>query len=298
MTIAVGFVAEDGIVLAADTKESYGELHTFIHKLEVIDSPRCSGALAGSGYSYPVEYIAPKIKELFEAGTYKTAEDCERALGSLMSLIYQSKSMRAFPKSGPQDIYTSFLVVIRHKEDGKPVLLLTNSSLVSRIESGAKIIGQGIMQGMADEIARLHLSVDEAKIASLYLVWETKRRTSDVGGQAHIYGVTADGQIQIERTWDQPARETLFESLQSMQYFLTTKVANPHLPPTEFNQSLASFRKTILKIRREFQKIEKKYQLWSEEQNKQLLDSLFNKTHRKPKRRNPLLNAQKSEREP
>jgi hypothetical protein len=62
MTIAVGFVCNDGIVLAADTKESYGELHTFVHKLEN-DSPKCSGALAGSGYSYPADFIAPQIKE-------------------------------------------------------------------------------------------------------------------------------------------------------------------------------------------------------------------------------------------
>src|ERR1700694_1851701 len=95
MTIGVGFVCTDGIVIAADTKEVYGDEHTNVHKLEIIDSPKCSGALAGSGYAYPVDYITPKIKALFESGKYKTADECESALSSLMALIYKSEQMKA-----------------------------------------------------------------------------------------------------------------------------------------------------------------------------------------------------------
>ncbi len=105
MTIAVGFVCTDGIVLAADTKEVYGDQHTNVHKLEIIDSAECSGALAGSGYAYPVDYIAPKIKELFETGDYKTANQCEAALSSLMALIYKKQSNEGFPGWSERPLY-------------------------------------------------------------------------------------------------------------------------------------------------------------------------------------------------
>jgi hypothetical protein len=295
MTIAAGFICTDGIVLAADTKEMSGSgSHTFVHKLEVIDSPLCSGALAGAGYSFPVNFITAKLKALFEDTKYSTPDEYEAALSSTMPMIYKSEQMRAYPKSEKDELQTSFLVTLRPKlGHTEPVLFVIDSSLVTRIHEGVKVIGWWSMQEMADEFGKLHLSVQQAKLAALYLIYETKKRTDYVGGKVHIYGISKDGWVISDRTWDQPNREELFNSLQSMHYFLVTNVADPKLSPAEFGMSLQFFTKTIKEIRSEFIRIEKKYQKWLEKLDRQTKDALFGKLAKSK----PLI-SQTSESEP
>jgi hypothetical protein len=281
MTIAAGFICTDGIVLAADTKEVYSNSgdHTYVHKLDMIDSPQCSGALAGAGYSYPVDYVTSKIKELFKLETYLTADECERALGSLMALIYQSKQMKAYPKSQPDELQASFLVALRPKaEGGESCLFLINSSLVTRVREGVRVIGYGLMQQMADEMGRSHLSVRQARGAALYLIYETKRRTSDVGGLTHIYALLNSGEVLPERTWDQAARETLFDSLRELHHHMVIAVSNPELQPWDYREAMRTVVLNARSIRGEFRRIERRYQQWERERDKDLLDSLFRRS--------------------
>jgi 20S proteasome alpha/beta subunit len=51
MTVAVGFVCEGGVVLAADTKESFdGDIHTYVHKIARLDmGDSCQAGITGSG---------------------------------------------------------------------------------------------------------------------------------------------------------------------------------------------------------------------------------------------------------
>jgi len=65
MTIAAGFVCNDGgIVLAADTKETYADDHTYVRKLEIVKEGDCVGGIVGSGEAYPIDYIVPQIKRV------------------------------------------------------------------------------------------------------------------------------------------------------------------------------------------------------------------------------------------
>jgi len=294
MTIAVGFVCTDGIVLAADTKEVSGfGSHTFVHKLEPIDSAICSGALAGAGYSFPVNFITAKLKALLDDGKYETPDEYEAALSSLMPLIYKSEQMKAYPKSQKDELQTSFLVTVRpKKQDGKAALFVIDSSLVSRVQDGVKVVGWWSMQEMADQLGKLHLSVKQAKIAALYLIHETKKRTDYVGGKVHIYGIFNDGMVTPERTWDQPSREELFNSLQEMHYFLVTRIADPNLQKAEFREALTFFRKTVGKIHSEFKSIEQRYHQWNEKRNREELAALFGKKS-SLKQPSVLLDAQK-----
>jgi hypothetical protein len=294
MTIAAGFVCTDGIVLAADTKEVSGTgSHTFVHKLEIIDSQFCSGALAGAGYSFPVNSITLKLKALLESGNYSSADEYEAALSSAMKLIYESRNMKAYPRSEKDELQTSFLVTVCSKANGvKPILFVIDSSLVSRVQEGVKVVGWWSMQEMADELGRLHLSIHQARIAALYLIYETKKRTEYVGGKVHIYAISDQGDVLPERTWDQPNREELFNSLQSMHYYLVTAVADPNLSNDDYRNSMQFFTQTMKEIRSEFVRIEKKYKKWNERMNRQTLEQLFGKAA-KPKQQNPSLNSEK-----
>jgi 20S proteasome alpha/beta subunit len=277
MTIGAGFICTDGIVLAADTKEVYSgsDEHTYVHKLEVIDSTQCSGAIAGSGCSYPVDYITAKIKCLFDEGQYLTINECEAALVSLMTLIYQSKAMKAFPRDSASELGTSFLVAVRPKKgDGEVGMFVANSSLVTRLRDGVRVIGYGTMQNMADEIARLRLSIQQAKSAALYLIYETKRRTNWVGGLTHIFTLENTGKVQPDRTWDQARREVLFDELRGLHHHLVVAVSNPYLKPWEYHDAMREIQIAARSVRGEFRRIETKYQQWVAEQDGKFLESL------------------------
>lgn len=260
MTIAAGFICTDGIVLGADTKESYESDHTYVRKLEIIQEGDCRAAIVGSGESYPVDYIVPKIKEAIKANL-KTTGNVQESLSGLMAEIYSSDAMTAYPKSYPTSHQTQFLVAVRSL-DSVNALFLVNSSLVSRVEDGARVIGYGLMQNMADELSSLNLTVKQASTAAMFLIYETKRRHSFVGGVTHFYTLTSTGLTDVPTTWDQPSREALLNDLRILYYRLVLIVATPDVAKNQYAFVISNLVRRARKIRNEFKKIEKQCFEW------------------------------------
>jgi 20S proteasome alpha/beta subunit len=262
VTIAAGFVCKDGIVLAADTKESFGpEDHTYVSKISILDMGNaCQVGIAGSGDGYLIDYIVPRIKNLIAESPHYAVENFEEDLGQLMAKIYASEEVQAYPKSSASDLYTSLLLAARFG-DQRPALFIVNSSLVTQIFE-PRIIGYGPMQEMANEICSLDLTVQEAGTAALYLIYDTKRRYSYAGGVVHIFKLFDNKRYEFERTWDQAAKEALFNDLRLMHYRMVITVATPNVPLPEHSRVIKTLTAQARKIRAAFEKIEDNYQEW------------------------------------
>ncbi len=273
MTIAVGFCCRDGIVLAADTKESYGQDdHTYVDKLSLLSQTevgnRCQGGLVGAGEGYLVDYIIPRIKAMVARGKYMsggesawTIESFTLALEKLMAEIYASKAIKAYPHSSATDLYCSILIAIQFNLE-RPALFVVNSSLVTQVKNEAKIIGYGPMQEMATEMHRLYLTAEEASTAALYLIYDAKRRYGAAGGVVHILKLSGGSRQDFERTWDQPAKESLFNDLRLLHYRMVVTVATRGIAPAEYSRIMGLLVKRARGIKSAFEKIEKAYQEW------------------------------------
>lgn len=263
MTIAIGFVCKDGIVLAADTKESYGaDDHTFVDKISVREFGACQLGIAGAGTDYLLDYITPRIvDEIVKGNPWPSMADCFLALERLMAKLYAGKSIKAYPKDRAEDLYTSSLLALRVKSGERPVLFSINSSLITSVPEYA-VIGYGPMKEMVRELWSLDLTVEQASKAAIYAIHDTKRRYGAVGGVTNILKLFNDGRSDWERTWDQAARESLLNDLRLMHHRLVVTVTTPNISDAEYKKVSGALSKNAAKIRGAFQKIEDEYKKW------------------------------------
>jgi len=190
VTIAAGFVCPEGIVIAADTNESYGDSeHTYVNKIEVVKESLPGGsmrphtraayaAIVGSGDACLVDHIVTHIKRIFRDNVDHDVAAFRQSLVELMPQLYASDAVTSYPHSDSTDLYTQLLVAARPNYNEKAALFLINSSLVTEVESGAHIIGCGTMQETARELWELNPDIRDTTIAALYLIYEAKRRYS------------------------------------------------------------------------------------------------------------------------
>ena len=182
------------------------------------------------------------------------------ALSKLMADIYLSRPMKAYPQLQSNSLQTQFLVAYRNCE--KNALFLINSSLAVRVESGARVIGYGLMQNMAEELSRYGLDIKQANTAAMFLVYETKRRYNFVGGVTNIYTLLSNGFTDFATTWDQPARESLLNDLRMFYYKLVVTVATPNIPPKQYEAAIKSIVRNARNVRRSFMEIERQLFRW------------------------------------
>lgn len=273
VTIAVGFVSPDGIVIAADTKESYGsDDHTYVNKIGVdthyISRPQLRPkteapyiALVGSGYGVLVDHIASHIKTIFHESADKELAVFRKALAELMPRLYTSKAFKSFPHSEATEMWTEFLVAVRPNYGENAALFHVNSSLVEEVYSGVRIIGCGTMQEMAFELAVLDLNRWDSEVAALYLVSEAKRRFSSVGGLTHVYSLPNPGPDahppKADKVLDQGYRDALFAQLRAWHHRLVVTVGSFSISEESSDAILKAFQEDVLRIRNEFIALEK-----------------------------------------
>jgi len=95
MTAITGFNCNDGIVLAADTEETYQQDKAYSHKLFPVDRPNCNLCVAGSGVGYLIDYAKDKIVSAVDSGLQNSA-DFETRLISILDQLYR-EDFRLYP---------------------------------------------------------------------------------------------------------------------------------------------------------------------------------------------------------
>lgn len=276
MTIAAGFACQDGIIVAADTKESYGESdHTYVNKIEVVrhiippghrpNTESAYAAIVGSGDGYLVNHIVEHIKSIFHDTANADLSAFRQALIELMPRLYASEAFSSHPHSDVMDLYTQLLVAARPNYREKAALFLINSSLVDEVYSGVRIIGCGTMQETAHELDVMNLDMRESATAALYLIYEAKRHYSHVGGVTHIYSLphppTEPGPgrpPEAERVLDQGLKESLFTQLRGWHHRIVVTVGSPTITKDSYASVMKSFPKDLRRIRNEFEALEKR----------------------------------------
>jgi hypothetical protein len=273
VTIGAGFVCPDGIVIAADTKESYGEGdHAFVNKIELVrhflpetTRPKTEAAYAaivGSGHAYLVNHIATHIKRIFVENVGVDIHNFRTALTDLMPKLYAGEAFSSYPRSDASDLYTEFLVAVRPNYRENVALFQITSSLVEEVHTGVRIIGCGAMQETGFELATMNLNMYDSATAALFLVYEAKRHYSYVGGLTHIYSIPNNpGPVhghppEAERRIDQGLKEYLFTQLRGWHHQIVVAAGSPYVSDEAYSSILNSFHEDVGRILNEFRVLE------------------------------------------
>ncbi len=237
MTIAAGMFSVRGVVLASDTKESYGETHTYVDKITPIYGSKCISAIASSGGAYLLDYFTPHIVELVR-GNISSYDEMQHQLQDLMVRLYKNDGVLSYPKDSSSDLLTQFLIATKHENEENGELFVINSTLVTRKRLGA-VIGCGPLREFGDEVAEAgFLTLERAKVAALSVVHEAKRRYSDVGGRVVTFTITNDMQMTSEDSTIQAAKEQLLDSIRQWQHEMTILTLDGSIDTKEYNRLL------------------------------------------------------------
>lgn len=200
MTIAAGFVARDGIVLCADTQETYGQLLKLNTPKIIVrpDSFVPTGpriVFAGAGHGPFIDKLANEAWKRVSTRTPigQFAEVCDDIEASIKDVheefgrIYQSGAM-------PEAELIYGVAV-----GGRTALFKAHGPIVNPV-SGYASVGVGLY--LADYInARLGLDSPELadsgwyEILAVYLLQQAKEYIEGCGGDSHVLTLRASGKI-------------------------------------------------------------------------------------------------------
>jgi 20S proteasome alpha/beta subunit len=221
MTICIGMVCSDGIVMAGDTQESYATEKAFVNKIFSRDFPTCKVVVAGAGFGNLIDYVKDKIFDI-PAALEISVELFQSNLCTLMDSLYKHE-LREFPLDREAERQVQLLVALQVNKN-IPVLFSVDSTLVRRIPD-VRVIGTETLTAVARSFHSMPLTVETGIYACLYIIAEAKRRYEGVGGETKIVVLgSADGSIRHELTLSSPQRDKIMERMQLVAHGLLIAV--------------------------------------------------------------------------
>jgi hypothetical protein len=225
MTLCASFLCKDGIVLCADSEESYGDDKAHTQKLQWYTSELVDVAVAGAGIGYLIDYASAIALQEFTR-VPRDASECESRLRSVMQKLYREE-FKVYPVDSRSQLLIQMLFAIRLK--GKPPILFSADGPLVRQVPDFRVIGAELMKDVAHELHQFCYTTTEAVHASMYLLKEARNRFLGIGGPTHIITIPNDGEIRNERLYDMPERERFFDGFRKGSYKFMLEAINPNL---------------------------------------------------------------------
>jgi hypothetical protein len=201
MTAIAGFLCADGVVIAADTEENYGDAgdKAYSHKLFPIERPQANLCVAGAGTGYLIDYAKEQIISIAESGVKNNAE-FKLKLAAELNRLY-NEEFKHYPVDSPRHLAIQLLVGIQLRKEAdastwaEPMLFECESNLVTNVIMGrSRILGAGeLLKEVAIQFAGWGLTPALAEWASIYIIHEAKRRYGGIGGKTHTCTLWSDG---------------------------------------------------------------------------------------------------------
>jgi hypothetical protein len=269
VTICAGILCSDGIVLSADTQESYGSEKSYVSKLFPCNMPHARLIVAGSGIGPLIDYAKDKIFEFSASNPEITKQEFKSCLGDLMNELYENE-FRRYPLD--QNKATDLLVAVQLRNEA-PFMLVVDSTLVS--EATSRVIGIGLMTPIAAQFQGMGLTCGQAMWACMYMVREAKLRYEGVGGNTQIIGIR-NNEIVTERNWDMPQREQFLgrmEPIMRLLFIAMVPASSDHLLDAilETTEELVRHsRKELTGIDQQYLRTQKEFDEFSSKASKRL----------------------------
>jgi hypothetical protein len=247
MTIAAGFVCHDGIVLCADSQESYGDYKWPVKKLAIPRTHIQPIMIAGAGFGPAIDTAAQKILQKI-AMSGASHEQVIRFIEEILREIHQ-EDLPYYPKA-PDDVLAFELLIAFSTEDGGG-LYKSSGSLLKRVDY-FEIIGSGSITNFfahtlyrKNPFDRPNTSLSEGSVLAAYLIHLAKSQLSSIGGRSEIVTLSNAGDIRYASDWDVPHWERFFSEYQWLSGKVMLDCADPNSSEDDFNMRFDTFIEAI-----------------------------------------------------
>jgi hypothetical protein len=221
VTAITGFNCHDGVVIAADTEESYpgADNKAYANKLFPAKRPNSRLCVAGSGLGHLIDYANDRIVSALDSGV-KTIPEFESFLKDTLDGLYGDK-FTLYPVQSPADLQIQLLIGVQFSNEAnppiwtEPALFECQSNLVTAIgiTKHSCILGVGeLLKESGVQLAGWGLDTKLAEWASVYLIHQAKRRYVGVGGKTHTCTIRTDGTFSFNPGINLPEKEATLEA--------------------------------------------------------------------------------------
>jgi hypothetical protein len=264
VTAIAGFNCIDGVVLAADSEETFdGGNKVFMHKLFPFTRPTWRACVVGSGTGYLIDYAKDKIIAAIHAGL-KNEDEVQAALGRLLDGLY-SKEFKRYPVDSALQRSIQLLVGVQFANDSnasawqQPALFECQSNLVTKVSlGGARVLGIGeAVKELGAQFATWRLTSDLAEWASIYVIHEAKKRFGGVGGKTHTFRIRQDGTFVDRFGGNIYQAEHIFDGLAKINQLLAFSLS-PSIPDSKSKDLVDTAKTWLADARRHMKEVERK----------------------------------------
>ena len=252
MTAIAAFRCTNGLVMAADTEESYPDNKVYTFKLFPFDRDGKRMCIAGSGIGYLIDYAKDEIASTLDSGISNVA-DFEKNLRRIMRELYETH-FKLYPVDHDSERQIQLLVAVQFVDEAnssswlEPALFECQSNLVTVPKNPAqrsRILGVGeLLQETARQFAYWGLDVELAERVCLYLMYEAKRRLAGVGGKTHIFKMRNDGTFDYYRGRHIGEQESVLVGFNGITQLLLLAL-EPSLPTNKADDLIGTARKWL-----------------------------------------------------
>lgn len=263
MTAIAAFICSDGLVMAADTEETYPENKVYTFKLFPFEREGKRLCVAGSGIGYLIDYAKDEIASALDSGITNVA-DFEKRLRGIMHKLYRS-DFKLYPVDRDSDRQIQLLVGVQFVDESNssswlaPSLFECQSNLVTVPKNPAqraRILGAGeVLQETARQFSNWGLNVELAERVCLYIMYEAKRRIAGVGGKTHIFTMRTDGRHGYYRGKHIGEEEAVLAGFTGITQLLLFAL-EPSVPDRRANDFINTAKKWLKDARRYLTKVE------------------------------------------
>src|SRR5258708_11268684 len=261
VTIAAGFVCEDGLLLCADSQEVIsGYTKNEVDKVRMWKDQGLCIAITGAGDTELIEYagklIETAITDEYSPKEWRLSEDYQRIIEKTFAQLFKDAILpyATFPREDRP--YVDLLIAIGVSNDVSKFEMLFKASgtTVREIDFGAECIGSGTMiaKSLIERIYSSFLKLDDAIIIACYILYHAKRWTDGCGGDTSVVvssvknGLFGGGihALEIKHL------ESAFDEFDSHMHCALMNFANPNVADKDFRESSKTIQNRLIDIRK------------------------------------------------
>jgi hypothetical protein len=247
VTIAAGIVCSDGIVMCADSQESYGDFKWPVKKLSY---PRSTFGdtmlvISGAGFGPAIDTATQEIFRQLSHSMFPL-DIMLHKIREILREIYE-KDLPLHLAAPHTDLDFRLLMALRG-EGGGIGLFVSSGPLIKRVDD-FEIIGCGDvitrffahMSYRQTLLDRPALSMYEGTVLAAYLLHLAKSQMTTIGGKSQIITLSWEGDMQFADAWELPHWEKFFAAYQEESQELMLACANPTITEKQFEAKLKHF---------------------------------------------------------
>lgn len=251
MTFISAFRAKDGIVLGADSQETYGDYKLTVDKLNPVQVGEYQLAIGGSGLGDLVDDLIEQVQEWVGEWRASSENEIIQLLRPRLRNFY-SVDVAAYPDTDATQKRIHALLCLKHPNNPQPILLEIKATTVRRAKNCC-LVGwdSDILQQFVRRLYRKEMPVSQGVLLTLYLFQIVGSANLYVGGETRIVIGGSNGIRIHEHLYVSKIQENiaLFTKLIDQ---LILRCPDTSLTPAAFDALIKEFTDTAKHLREKY----------------------------------------------